>query len=86
MAMIHADGRSHTVWYSGVTNWSARYNASTQPRRPACAVICLDCAGHREKWDQYRSIGGRATVHDYIVVFSAEGRIANSSPAEPANQ
>jgi len=81
LAMIHADGRTRTVWYSGVTNWSSRY-ALTQPHPAPCAVLCLDCANRREKWQNYRSVGGRATVHDYIVVFSANGQVANPVSSE----
>lgn len=84
LAMIHADGRTRTVWYSGVTNWSSRY-ALTQSHPAPCAVLCLDCADKQEKWEKYQSVGGRATVHDYIVVFSANGQVVNpvSSGATP---
>lgn len=78
-AMIHADGRARTVWYSGVHNWSNRY--VDQEHHPApCAVVCLECAGVPEKWAEYRSVGGRASVFDYIVVFSPQGSVLNPIP------
>jgi hypothetical protein len=78
-ALIHADGRARTVWYSGVHNWSARY--AGQEHHPApCAVICLECANVPEKWAEYRDVGGRASVFDYIVVFSSSGQVLNSQP------
>ena len=81
MAMTHADGLARSVWYSGVNNLTSRY--SEQEKHPApCAVICLDCAGVPEKWDEYRNVGGRASVFDYIVVFSAAGQVAN----DPTNR
>jgi 4-amino-4-deoxy-L-arabinose transferase-like glycosyltransferase len=76
MALIHADGRTRNVWYTGVDNWSSRY--ADQERRPEpCAVICLDCVQFPDKWAKYRSVGGRASVFDDIVVFSATGNVAN---------
>jgi hypothetical protein len=79
MAMTHADGLERSVWYSGVNNLTSRY--SEQEKHPApCAVICLDCANVPAKWDQYRSVGGRASVFDYVVVFSAGGQTPNEGP------
>jgi hypothetical protein len=79
LAMIHADGRARTVWYTGVHNWSARY--AGQEHHPApCAVICLECANVPRKWAEYRDVGGRASVFDYIVVFSSSGQVLNSQP------
>jgi hypothetical protein len=79
MALIHADGQTRSVWYSGVNNLTSRY--SERERHPApCAVICLDCASVPAKWDEYRSVGGRASVFDYIVVFSAAGQTPNRGP------
>jgi len=76
MALTHADGLTRSVWYSGVNNLTSRY--SERDRHPApCAVICLDCASVPAKWDEYRSVGGRASVFDYIVVFSAAGQSPN---------
>lgn len=82
LAMIDANGRTRTVWYSGVANRSSRYTA-TQSHAAACAVVCFDCANVREKWDQYREVGGRATIHDYIVVFSAKGALPNAQDEIP---
>jgi hypothetical protein len=76
MAMTHADGLRRSVWYSGVNNLTSRY--AERERHPApCAVICLDCASVPAKWDEYRSVGGRASVFDYVVVFSAAGQMPN---------
>lgn len=74
LAQIHADGRNRSVWYTAVQNDTIRYASARTP----CAVICLECARVPAKWDEYRSIGGRASVFDYIVVFSAEGVIPNT--------
>jgi Dolichyl-phosphate-mannose-protein mannosyltransferase len=77
MAMTHADGLRRSVWYSGVDNLTSRY--AERERHPApCAVICLDCASVPAKWDEYRSVGGRASVFDYVVVFSAAGQTPNA--------
>ncbi|HEX2775088.1 MAG TPA: hypothetical protein VHN10_00465 [Candidatus Acidoferrales bacterium] len=77
MAMTHADGLRRSVWYSGVNNLTSRY--AERERHPApCAVICLDCASVPAKWDEYRSVGGRASVFDYVVVFSAAGQMPNA--------
>jgi hypothetical protein len=75
-AMIHADGQTRTVWYTGVHNLTTRY----EDKHPgaACAVVCLQCAGAAEKWSAYRPVGGRASVFGEIVVFSASGQIANT--------
>ena len=82
MAMTHADGLKRSVWYSGVNNLTSRY--SEQEKHPApCAVICLDCANVPAKWDEYRSVGGRASRFDYVVVFSAEGQTLNEGPGIP---
>lgn len=75
--LIHAYGRSRFVWFSGVDNLSARY-AGDQPRRSACAVVCLDCVNVPQKWDEYRQVGGRASVFGNIVVFGAKGQEANA--------
>lgn len=74
LAQIHADGRSRSVWYTGVQNDTIRYANTQTP----CAVICLECARVAKKWEEYRKIGGRASVFDYIVVFSDKGILLNS--------
>jgi hypothetical protein len=81
-AMIHADGRSRRVWYTGVQNETIRYS---HRRDDPCAVICLDCAKSPDKWEEYRKVGGRLSVFDYIVVFSARGTISNSDPITGGN-
>jgi hypothetical protein len=74
LAQIHADGRTRSVLYSGVQNDTIRYASAQTP----CAVICLECARVPNKWEEYRKIGGRASVFDYIVVFSDKGALLNS--------
>jgi hypothetical protein len=76
MGLTHADGLKRSVWYSGVNNLTSRYSEQEQHPAP-CAVICLDCASIPAKWDEYRGVGGRASVFDYIVVFSAAGQTPN---------
>lgn len=78
LAQIHADGRNRSVWYTGVQNDTIRY---ASPQTP-CAVICLECARVAKKWEQYRNIGGRASVFDYIVVFSNQGSLLNSDNSQ----
>lgn len=75
LAQIHADGRTRRVWYTDLQNDTIRYASARTP----CAVICLECARVRKKWEEYRQVGGRASVFDYIVVFSDQGRLLNSS-------
>jgi hypothetical protein len=75
MALIHADGQSRQVWYEGVHNLTSRFDS--QGHRQPCAVICLDCARVPEKWREYQGVGGRASVFDYIVVFSSHGDLNN---------
>jgi hypothetical protein len=82
LALIHVDGQTRRVRYSGVDNLTNRY-ASEQDQAPACAVICFDCAHVPQKWDEYRKVGGRASVFDYIVVFSASGAIPNLPQSNP---
>ncbi len=74
LAQIHADGENKTVWYTGVQNDTIRYASTETP----CAVICLECARVTMKWEEYRKIGGRASVFDYIVVFAGKGALLNS--------
>ncbi|HXN99933.1 MAG TPA: glycosyltransferase family 39 protein [Candidatus Acidoferrales bacterium] len=84
MALTHADGLSRSVWYSGVNNLTSRY--SEREKHPApCAVICLDCANVPAKWDEYRNVGGRASVFDYVVVFGAAGQMPNEAPKMAAH-
>jgi len=76
LTLIHADGRARRVWYTGVDNLTTRF-AARQTHPAPCAVICLECAKVPAKWAEYRDVGGRASVFDYIVVFSANGSTAN---------
>jgi hypothetical protein len=78
LAQIHANGGRRNVWYTGVQNDTIRY---TNTRKP-CAVVCVECARVPGKWEAYRSVGGRASLFDYIVVFSKQGTIDNSGEAQ----
>jgi hypothetical protein len=82
MAQIHADGRPRSVWYTGVQNDTIRYATAEKP----CAVICLECARVSKKWEEYRNIGGRASVFDYIVVFTEKGALINSDNSQALAQ
>jgi hypothetical protein len=42
--------------HTGVHNGSERY-ARPEPQAPPCLVFCPDCAGVREKLDEYRAFG-----------------------------
>jgi hypothetical protein len=82
LAQIHADGRTKSVWYTGVQNDTIRYASTETP----CAVICFDCARVSKKWEEYRNIGGRASVFDYIVVFADKGVSPNSDDSQALAQ
>lgn len=82
LAQIHADGRRRSVWYTGIQNDTIRYADTRTP----CAVICLECTRVPKKWEEYRSVGGRASVFDYIVVFTGKGAIENSGFGEALAQ
>ena len=81
LALIHADGKTHRVYYTGVNNLSRRY-AEQQWHPAPCAVICLGCAKVPEKWQEYSAVGGRASVFGNIAVFSSAGEIPNSAPEQ----
>ena len=69
-ALIDGDGQKRTLWYTGVQNISAKY-IQREPSRSPCAVICLDCAGVRNKFSEYQKLGMQPTIFDNIVVFSS---------------
>jgi hypothetical protein len=70
LALIHADGRRRIAIFSGVHNLTARY-AAKQPHRPACAIICLECAKVPAKWEQYASLPNHAVFGDTVVFTRA---------------
>jgi len=82
LALIHAGGRGRRVRYSGVQNPTIRFETG-EDRLPACAVICFDCASQPEKWDEYRRIGGRVSLFDYIAIFSSAGVLPNVPASRP---
>ena len=84
LSLIHPDGHLRKVWYSGVHNSTRRYEEGETHLTP-CAVVCLDCADKREKWSEYRTIGGRASVFDDIVVFGPQGTSLNAEPVSREN-
>ena len=76
IAMIHGDGGSRLVWYTGVQNDTTRFRDDRKP----CAVVCFECRNVSMKWEEYSKVGGRASVFDYIVVFSDRGEVSNRGP------
>lgn len=74
LALMNQDGLTRRVRYTGVANLTARY---AKPRQDPCAVICFNCAQLPEKWNDYRRIGGRASVFGNIVLFSKDGDLLN---------
>ena len=80
LALIHADGRTRRVWYTGVDNLSSRYQ--TQQAHPApCAIICLDCASHPEKWSEHTA-AGRPTMFGNDVILDRRGSASASDGKE----
>ncbi len=71
LALIHADGRTRTAWFTGVHTLAARY-AERQWHPAACAIVCLACAKAPAKWDEYRSFPNHAVFEDAVVFTSAE--------------
>ncbi len=68
LALIHADGRARTSFFSGVHNLTQRYE-HTQPHPAACAVVCLYCAKVPAKWEEYGSFPNHF-VFENTVVFT----------------
>jgi hypothetical protein len=85
LALIHGDGRTRRVHYDGVQNLTRRYEREAEHSTP-CAVVCFDCANVNRKWDEYRKVGGRASVFDYIVVFSSQGTVPNLPQPSPVEK
>jgi len=83
LALIHADGGTRSVWYTGVDNLSSRYQ-SRQIHPSPCVVICLDCVNHPEKWSEYTYIG-RPSVFGNIVVFGSADEAPHASALNPAD-
>lgn len=77
LALLHADGVTRTVWYTGVENLTARYSALA-PHPAPCAVVCLDCAKVPSKWAAYQTVGGQASVFGETVVFGSRGALMNN--------
>jgi hypothetical protein len=75
LALINPSGLSRSISYAGVHNLTIRYE---KPHPTPCAVVCFNCANLPEKWLEYRKIGGRASIFDNIVLFSAQGDRPNS--------
>jgi hypothetical protein len=81
LALIHADGRTRQVWYTGVNNLSSRYERELDHPAP-CAVVCLGCTNVPEKWKEYENVGGRASVFGALVIFSPDGVLPNRQHAQ----
>ena len=67
--------------HTGVTNASARYYPSPLPR--PCAVLCLECAGSREKEALYAGIGAPVAIGRFLIFLSAPNipRIPRPQPS-----
>ena len=77
LALIHADGQTRKVWYTGVENLSSRYE-NQQSHPAACAVICMDCVNHPERWSANSVIGAPPVFGD-IVILSHAGEAPRAS-------
>ena len=69
--MLHANGRTRKVWYSGVHNLTKRY-AESQPQPAPCAIVCLDCAKAPAKWEEYRSFPNHRIFENAVVFTEAD--------------
>src|SRR5258708_16146822 len=78
LALIHADGDTRTVWYTGVDNLSSKY-ADQHAHPVPCAVICLDCATVTKTWAEDQGISHRASVFGYIVILSPTTEVPNAN-------
>ncbi|HVA69266.1 MAG TPA: glycosyltransferase family 39 protein [Candidatus Binataceae bacterium] len=79
-AFLNINGSGTRLRYSGVYNLTAPY--ARAGAAPPCAVVCFACAGVRAKWDQYRAVGGRASVFGDLVIFDVDGTIANADSGD----
>jgi hypothetical protein len=71
MALLKREGGVKRIAYVGVHNLSKGYEVDDS--QPPCAVVCLNCASHREKWEEYQRAGwGDPVIYDRIVVFQQE--------------
>jgi hypothetical protein len=70
LALIHADGRKRTAWYTSTDNLTQRY-VERQPHPPPCAVICLECAKVPAKLEEYRMLPNHTVFGDVVVFTSA---------------
>jgi hypothetical protein len=68
-ALLRADGVHRSVWYTGVHNLSAKYERD-HPHPQACAVVCLDCAKVRAKWEEYGPLSDHSSTFGSEVVFA----------------
>ncbi|HXW55686.1 MAG TPA: hypothetical protein VEJ67_08070 [Candidatus Cybelea sp.] len=67
--LFRADGVHRTVWYTAVHNLSGKYENSHPHPRP-CAVVCLECANVRAKWQEYGPLSDQASTFGPEVVFA----------------
>jgi branched-subunit amino acid ABC-type transport system permease component len=77
LALIRANGTNRSVSYTGVGNLSTRYQ-NQQAHSVPCAVICLDCTDHPEKWSEYKDVGN-PSVFGNIVIFGHAGEAPRAS-------
>jgi hypothetical protein len=82
LALIRADGRTRSAWYSGVHNLSSRYQKQ-QVHPTTCAIMCLDCVNHPEKWSEYGGISS-PSVFGNVMVFGSASEAPHASALNPS--
>jgi len=70
MALIHADGGPRRIQYSGVRNSTLRYDNPARREAKPCAVVCLECLGVPEKWNEYSQQIGPGSSFGVNVIFA----------------
>jgi hypothetical protein len=53
--------------HTGVQNASSQYQQPTDA--PACAVVCLDCAGDTRRLQLYRVFGASTTIDKFVILL-----------------
>jgi len=72
LVLLSADKIDMNVKQISVNNPSALYDRNQNSSSP-CTIICLGCSKAPQKWEQYISVGGPASVFQDVVVFSSRG-------------
>jgi hypothetical protein len=69
MALGKVPGGESRFRYVDVHNLSSKY-ATNADRQQPCAVICVDCRNHREKWAEYLAAFPHSNVFGDLVIFN----------------